>query len=103
MPRPLRLNLPNIPQHITQRGNNRQVCFFEDADYKLYLTLLTAACRRHQCTVHAYVLMTNHVLMLITPQSAQGVSLLMRDLGRDYVRQVNRTYRRTGTMWEGSL
>ena len=101
MPRPNRLNLPGVPQHVTQRGNNRQACFFEDADYRLYLSLLAAACQRHQCTVHAYVLMTNHVHLLITPQFAQGVSLLMRDLGRDYVRQVNQAYRRTGTMWEG--
>jgi putative transposase len=95
------MNLPGVPQHITQRGNNRQVCFFEDADYRLYLSLLAAACQRHHCAVHAYVLMTNHVHVLITPQFADGVSLLMRDLGRDYVRQVNQAYRRTGTLWEG--
>ena len=51
--------------------------------------------------MHAYVLMTNHVHLLITPEFAQGVSLVMRDLGRDYVRQINKAYRRTGTMWEG--
>jgi len=50
MPRPKRLNLPGVPQHVTQRGNNRQACFFEDADYRLYLSLLAAACQRHQCT-----------------------------------------------------
>ena len=101
MPRPARLNLPGIPQHITQRGNNRQACFFANADYDLYLALLAEACRKHQCAVHAYVLMTNHVHLLITPQTAEGVSLVMRDLGRDYVRQVNKAYRRSGTMWEG--
>ena len=101
MPRPKRLNLPGVPQHVTQRGNNRQACFFEDADYRLYLSLLAVACQRHQCAVHAYVLMTNHVHLLITPEFAEGVSLVMRDLGRDYVRQVNKAYRRTGTMWEG--
>jgi putative transposase len=60
MPRPARLNLPGIPQHITQRGNNRQACSFANADYDLYLALLAEACRKHQCAVHAYVLMTNH-------------------------------------------
>jgi putative transposase len=80
MPRPKRLNLPGVPQHVTQRGNNRQACFFEDADYRLYLSLLAVACQRHQCAVHAYVLMTNHVHLLFTPEFAQGVSLVMRDL-----------------------
>ena len=101
MPRPTRLNLAGIPQHVTQRGNNRQVCFFDDADYQLYLGLLGEACKRHQCKVHAYVLMTNHVHLLITPEIPTGVSLVFRDLDRDYVRQLNRKYRRTGTLWEG--
>ena len=101
MPRPTRINLPGIPQHITQRGNNRQACFFANADYGLYLSLLTEACHKHQCVVHAYVLMTNHVHLLITPETPTGVSLVFRDLGRDYVRQINKAYQRTGTMWEG--
>lgn len=61
MPRPTRLNLAGIPQHITQRGNNRQACFFADADYELYWSLLAEACNRCHCSVHAFVLMTNHV------------------------------------------
>jgi putative transposase len=101
MPRPTRLNLAGIPQHVTQRGNNRQACFFVNADYELYLSLLTKACRKHGCVVHAYVLMTNHVHLLITPETPTGVSLVFRDLGRDYVRQINQAYRRSGTMWEG--
>jgi putative transposase len=101
MPRPIRLNLPDIPQHITQRGNNRQVCFYSDNDYRLYMELLHKACRAHDCSLHAYVLMTNHVHLLITPSTPEGVSKVMRDLGRDYVRTINRTYRRSGTLWEG--
>jgi len=98
MPRPTRLNLEEIPQHVTQRGNNRQVCFFDDTHYSLYLALLDVACRKHGCAVHAYLLMADHVHLLITTQSAaDGVSLVMRDLRRDYVRQLNQTYRRTGT------
>lgn len=101
MPRPTRLNLAGIPQHVTQRGNNRQTCFFTNSDYELYLSLLDDACRKHQCMVHAYALMTNHVHLLITPEIPTGVSLVFRDLGRDYVRQINKVYHRTGTMWEG--
>ena len=101
MPRPTRLNLPDIPQHVTQRGNNRQACFFTDDDYRLYLDLLAASCQKHDCELHAYVLMTNHVHLLMTPRIPEGVSLTIRDLGRDYVRTINKTYGRSGTMWEG--
>jgi putative transposase len=101
MPRPARLHLPGIPQHITQRGNNRQTCFHADDDYRLYLDLLLAACRAHACVLHAYALMTNHVHLLLTSKSSDGISLVIRDVGRDYVRTINKTYRRTGTLWEG--
>jgi putative transposase len=101
MPRPVRLNLPDIPQHITQRGNNRQACFYSNEDYRLYLDLLHEACRNHDCSLHAYVLMTNHVHLLMTPSTPEGVSMVIRDLGRDYVRTINKTYRRSGTLWEG--
>ncbi len=101
MPRPPRLNVAGIPQHVTQRGVNRQPCFFRDQHYRLYLQLLEGACSAHQCEVHAYVLMTNHVHLLITPSMPDGVSLVMRDIGRDYVRIVNKDIGRTGTMWEG--
>lgn len=101
MPRPLRLNIPGIPQHIVQRGNNRQACFFHDSDYRRYLAYLDAACHRHQCALHAFVLMTNHVHLLLTPKSGDGVSLVLRDVGRDYVRSFNKAHQRTGTLWEG--
>ena len=101
MPRPARLNVAGLPQHITQRGINRHPCFFRNDDYRLYLKLLMRACCKHQCELHAYVLMTNHVHLLITPEIPDGASLVMRDLGRDYVRIVNRLNRRTGSLWEG--
>lgn len=101
MPRPLRLNIPGQPQHITQRGNNRQACFYADSDYRHYLELLDKACRRHECSLHAYVLMTNHVHLLMTPSTPEGVSRVMQDVGRDFVRTINQDYHRTGTLWEG--
>ncbi len=101
MPRPLRLNLANVPQHVIQRGNNRQACFFSEIDYRLYLKLLDASCQLHQCQLHAYVLMTNHVHLLLTPSKPNGVSLVLRDLGRDYVRTINKVHERSGTLWEG--
>lgn len=101
MPRPKRLNIPGVPQHVVQRGNNRQACFVDHYDYRLYLKLLEQACSKHECKIHAYVLMSNHVHMLLTPEIKDGVSLLFRDLGRDYVRLFNKRYERTGTLWEG--
>jgi putative transposase len=101
MPRPSRLNLPGMPQHVVQRGNNRQACFHSRSDYLLYLSLLHRSSEKHNCQVHAYVLMPNHVHLLLTPDKGDGVSLLFRDMGRDYVRGFNKRYERTGTLWDG--
>lgn len=101
MPRPPRPDLPGVPQHVVQRGNDRQACFFQPNDYLTYLTLLYEASQRHGCAIHAYVLMTNHVHLLVTPGEARAVSCMMQMLGRNYVAHVNVRYRRTGTLWEG--
>lgn len=89
------------PLHVIQRGNNRQAVFFEDQDYGLYREWLIHAAREQGCAVHAYVLMTNHVHLLVTPSDADGLPRMMQSLGRRYVRMVNARYRRTGTLWEG--
>ncbi|MHB9100930.1 MAG: transposase [Sulfuricella sp.] len=101
MPRRARLSLPNVPLHIIQRGNNRQACFFTDEDYHLYLDWLNEHSTKTGCQVHAYVLMTNHVHLLISTDRAGAPGALMKALGQRYVQYVNRTYRRSGTLWEG--
>jgi putative transposase len=101
MPRPPRLDLPGVPQHIVQRGNDRQPCFFTEKDYVRYLDGLREITQRERCKVHAYVLMTNHVHLLMTPDSVGSISRVMQSLGRRYVRYINDSYRRTGTLWEG--
>jgi len=101
MPRRPRLDLPGIPQHVVQRGNDRQPCFFTDADRLRYLHDLREIALREACLVHAYVLMTNHVHLLITPTASGQVARLMQALGRRYVRYVNDRYHRSGTLWEG--
>lgn len=101
MPRPPRPDLAGIPQHVIQRGNNRQACFFRESDYGYYKALLRRASIECDCTVHAYVLMTNHVHLLVTPQTAGGVSRMMQSVGRSYVGGINARYQRTGTLWEG--
>ncbi len=101
MARQPRLNLAGMPQHVVQRGNDRQPCFFNEDDYAHYLTGLNEACQKESCAVHAYVLMTNHFHLLLTPMQAGCVGRTMQSLGRRYVRYVNDRYRRTGTLWEG--
>jgi putative transposase len=101
MPRRPRLALAGVATHIIQRGNNRGACFFADEDYALYLHHLEELARLFGCAVHAYVLMTNHVHLLVTPKETDGASLLMKHLGQRYVQYVNRAYRRSGTLWEG--
>jgi putative transposase len=101
MARKARFNLPGIPQHLIQRGNNREPCFFAESDYQRYLADLSEAADRNACRIHAYALMTNHVHVLVTPMSEHGLSHLMQDLGRKYVRYINQRYRRSGTLWEG--
>lgn len=100
MPRKPRMYLAGVPCHVMQRGNNREACFFTDDNYAFYLDVLADACRRYRVHVHAYVLMTNHVHLLLTPQTVDGVSRVMQSVGRRYVQYVNRTYRRSGTLWE---
>lgn len=101
MARKPRFNLVGVPQHVIQRGNNREPCFFSELDYSRYLDDLQQAKDKYNCRIHAYVLMTNHVHMLVTPMEEYAVSNMMQALGRRYVIYVNRTYQRTGTLWEG--
>lgn len=101
MPRRARLSLPGIPWHIIQRGNNRSVCFYAEDDYFFYIYHLADLAIRFDCAIHAYVLMTNHVHLLLTPEKADSAALLMKNLGQRYVQYINRTYRRSGTLWEG--
>jgi putative transposase len=101
MPRKPRFHLPGYPQHVIQRGNNREPCFFEAADFRFYLDSLAKACVRYGCSVHAYVLMTNHVHLMLTPHAEHSISQVMQSLGCRYARYVNHTYQRTGTLWEG--
>lgn len=96
-----RIGAPGIPQHIIQRGNNRQACFGSDRDFAAYAHWLEECARQSGVAIHAWVFMTNHVHLLATPETANAVSQMMQTLGRRYVRYFNRSYQRTGTLWEG--
>ena len=101
MPRKPRMSLPGVPCHVIQRGNNRDVCFYSEQDYLFYLECLRSACKRYRVSVHAYILMTNHVHLLMSPDDEFGITRVMQSIGRRYVQYINRTYRRSGTLWEG--
>lgn len=101
MPRKPRMYMAGLPCHVIQRGNNRESCFFSEQDYLFYLECLKDGCSRYKVALHAYVLMTNHVHLLMTPDDTEGVSRVLQSLGRRYVQYVNKLYRRSGTLWEG--
>ena len=101
MPRKPRFNIVGIPQHVIQRGNNREPCFYSEQDYQRYLKDLSDSAKKHDCRIHAYVLMTNHVHLLVTPMVEHGISNMMQALGRRYVYYINKNYQRSGTLWEG--
>jgi putative transposase len=101
MPRPPRVIRPGVPVHIVQRGNNRVATFHSTTDFARYLEHLGDASRQFDCAIHAYVLMSNHVHLLLTPEDQSGPSLMMQTIGRWYVRYLNARVARTGTLWEG--
>jgi putative transposase len=96
-----RIDLAGIPQHVMQRGNNRLPCFLDDQDRLHYLSLLREGLAATECQLHAYVLMGNHVHLLLTPPEPGAIGRLMQKLGRRYVRLFNLRHGRTGTLWEG--
>jgi putative transposase len=96
-----RIEAAGYPHHVIQRGNNRQAVFADTADYQRYLRLLQETSAGHSVAVHAYVLMPNHVHLLVTPEGEGGLSRFMQALGRRYVRSFNDRHHRTGTLWEG--
>ncbi len=93
--------IPGQPQHIIQRGNNRQVIFAADADYQFFRDALVEAASKHGLAIHAYVWMTNHIHLLATPEGDHSISKVLQSVGRRYVQYFNFTYRRSGTLWEG--
>ncbi|GGY76231.1 transposase [Marinobacter zhanjiangensis] len=101
MPRAPRFCPAGVPQHVIQRGVNRQFCFFDELDKGFYSRLLAEYAEEHQVLVHAWVLMTNHIHLLCTPLAEPALSRMMQSVGRRYVRYFNHRHERTGGLWEG--
>lgn len=93
--------IPGQPQHIIQRGNNRQVIFAAEADYQFFRDALVEAANKHGLVIHAYAWMTNHIHLLATPGFDDSISKTFQSAGRRYVQYFNYTYKRSGTLWEG--
>ena len=100
MPRRPRLHIADSPPHIVQRGHNRAACFFAEEDYQAYRHWLGEGLEKTGVCLHAYVLMTNHVHLLLSPKASEDIPRLIIALGRRFVQYINKTYRRTGTLWD---
>ena len=101
MPRKPRFFVPDIPNHVIQRGINKSAVFFEDEDYQHYKHILHEAAESSGVLIHAYVLMTNHIHILATADSDSGISVMMQKVGRFYVPYINHKYGQSGTLWDG--
>lgn len=101
MARKPRFYLPGSPVHAVQRGRNKTAIFIDDFDRLEYLRSLKQAADDCGCAVHAYVLMTNHVHLLLTPEQQTSVARMFQNLGRHYVRYFNSTHGRYKGLWEG--
>jgi putative transposase len=101
MPRTPRVQIPGMPHHVIQRGVNKMDLFRSEADYEFFLKVFHAAAVKYQTDVHTYVLMTNHVHFIVTPQVDDGLARTMKSVDGTYVRYFNRRYQRTGGLYEG--
>ena len=101
MARPTRFAAPGSTQHVIFRGTNQSAVFVEAADYRFFLDCLEAACSARGCRIHAYVLMTNHVHLLVTPDSKSAIARVLQSVARRYVWRFNDIYQRSGHLWGG--
>ena len=83
------------------RGLSPIIVCYADEDYQSYLEWLKEYAEKTNCHIHAYVLMTNHVHLLVSTEKAEAVGAMMKALGQRYVQYINKTYKRSGTLWEG--
>lgn len=96
-----RLVIPHQPHHVIQRGNDRRTIFHDAGDYTQFLKWLREAARQFKVALHAYVLMPNHIHLLVSPADALGLGKMMQWIGRYYVPYFNQKYGRAGTLWQG--
>ena len=100
MARLARLVIPGLPHHVTQRGNGRAQTFFQPEDYALYRDLLATACRAAEVEVWAWVLMPNHVHLILVPADAAGLGRAVGEAHRRYTNFVNGRGRWSGHLFQ---
>ncbi len=100
MARMARLVIPNYPHHVTQRGSRKQTTFFSTQDYLLYVDLLASAKEKARVDIWAYCLMPNHVHLVVTPESKEGICALLQNAHRIYARRINAREGWRGHLWQ---
>ena len=101
MARIARIVIPDVPHHVTQRGNRREPVFFEDGDYARYLAFLGEGAEKSGTKILAYCLMPNHVHLIVVPRHANGLRELFADAHRKYTNFINWRHKWTGHLWQG--
>jgi putative transposase len=101
MARLARFVVPGLPHHVTQRGNGRARTFFIDADYAFYRDLLAASCRAAGVEIWSWVLMPNHVHLILNPADEDGIRRALAPVHRRYAGTIHARLRRTGHFWQG--
>jgi len=96
-----RIVVPDLPHHVTQRGNRRQDVFFDDHDRRRYLLLLLEYSQKHLLEIWAYCLMTNHVHFVAVPRAADSLAATFKPVDMRYTQHVNRRLHGTGHLWQG--
>jgi putative transposase len=100
MPRTARIVVPDVPHHVTQRGNNRQDIFFVEDDRRVYLKLLVEQRARYRVAILGYCLMTNHVHHILVPSREKSLAAALGRTHWKYSQYVNRLHGRTGHLWQ---
>jgi putative transposase len=101
MARLARVVIPGLPHHVTQRGNGRSRTFFGDEDYAFYRDLLAGSCRAANVEIWAWVLMPNHVHLILVPSDSDGLRRALAPVHRRYAGYIHSRQKRTGHFWQG--
>jgi putative transposase len=101
MARLARAVFPGVPHHITQRGNGRAQTFFSDDDYRLYRDLLSEHAAAAGVEVWSWVLMPNHVHLILVPPDADALRRTLAPLHRRYAGTLHARLQRSGHFWQG--
>ena len=92
--------LPGMPAHVLLRSNGRKACFYNPGDFGFYLACLRKACCQNGCLVHAYVLMANHIHLLVTPETERSLPRVIHDVSRRYRQWLGARRGCKGVLWE---